>query len=196
MSKNSKIALIIIAIVIVLCICACVAGAIILRTTGKVMEENLVLDDPQKAQSVAQSILDYDLPAGYQEEGAMDMGFMKMVMIVDQSSSYGPLIMIAEMPSGMGIDETVMRQQIEQSMQRSMGYSNFNVKLVDEQVRTIRGDEVTFFEYAGTDGSGNQVKQLVSEFFEGENGTVMLMIVGDDSNWDQAEIDAFLDSIH
>ena len=196
MSKNSKIALIIIAIVIVLCICACVAGAIILRTTGKVMEENLVLDDPQKAQSVAQSILDYDLPAGYQEEGAMDMGFMKMVMIVDQSSSYGPLIMIAEMPSGMGIDETVMRQQIEQSMQRSMGYSNFNVKLVDEQVRTIRGDEVTFFEYAGTDGSGNQVKQLVSEFFEGENGIVMLMIVGDDSNWDQAEIDAFLDSIH
>jgi hypothetical protein len=196
MSKNSKIALIIIAIVIVLCICACVAGAIILRTTGKVMEENLVLDDPQKAQSVAQSILDYDLPAGYQEEGAMDMGFMKMVMIVDQSSSYGPLIMIAEMPSGMGIDETVMRQQIEQSMQRSMGYSNFNVKLVDEQVRTIRGGEVTFFEYAGTDGSGNQVKQLVSEFFEGENGTVMLMIVGDDSNWDQAEIDAFLDSIH
>ena len=196
MSKNSKIAMIIIAIVIVLCICACVAGAIILRTTGKVMEENLVLDDPQKAQSVAQSILDYDLPAGYQEEGAMDMGFMKMVMIVDQSSSYGPLIMIAEMPSGMGIDETVMRQQIEQSMQRSMGYSNFNVKLVDEQVRTIRGDEVTFFEYAGTDGSGNQVKQLVSEFFEGENGIVMLMIVGDDSNWDQAEIDAFLDSIH
>jgi hypothetical protein len=196
MSKNSKIALIIIAIVIVLCICACVAGAIILRTTGKVMEENLVLDDPQKAQSVAQSILDYDLPAGYQEEGAMDMGFMKMVMIVDQSSSYGPLIMIAEMPSGMGIDETVMRQQIEQSMQRSMGYSNFNVKLVDEQVHTIRGDEVTFFEYAGTDGSGNQVKQLVSEFFGGENGTVMLMIIGDDSNWDQAEIDAFLDSIH
>jgi len=195
MSKNSKIALIIIAVVIVLCICACVVGAIILRTTSKVMEDNLVLDDPQKAQSVAQSILDYDLPAGYQEEGAVDMGIMKMVMIVDQSSTYGPLIMIAEMPSGIGIDEAMMRQQIEQSMQRSMGYSNFNVKLVDEQVRTILGEEVTFFEYAGTDGSSNQVKQLVSEFFEGKNGTVMLMIVGNESNWDQAEIDTFLDSI-
>ena len=195
MSKNAKIALIIIAVVMLLCICACVAGYIILQTTGKVLEESFVMDNPAEAEQLAQSILDYDLPAGYQEEGAFNMGFMKMVMITDQSAGFGPLIMIAEMPAGMGIDEDVMRQQIEQSMQRSMGNRNFNVELVDEQVRTIRGEDVTFYVYAGTDSSGNQVKQLVSELFDGKNGTIMLMIVGNESGWDQTEIDTFLDSI-
>jgi uncharacterized protein YneF (UPF0154 family) len=192
MSKNTKIVLIVV-VIVALCICVCAGGYIALQTTGKFLGESLV-DNPEEAQSLAQSMLDYDRPAGYQEEGAVDFGFMKMVMIVDSSGS-GPLIMMAEMPSGMGIDEDQMRQQIEQSMQRSMGNRNFSVELVDEQVRTIRGADVTFFIYTGTDSSGTQVKQVVSELFEGKNGLIMLMIMGNEIGWNQAEIDAFLDSV-
>jgi len=195
MSKNAKIAIGVVIAIVVLCGCVCVAGFIVLQTTGKVLEESVVMDNPQESRDLAQSMLDYDLPPGYQEQGAFNVGFMKMVMITDSSGIFSPFIMIAEMPSGLGVDEDLMRQQIEQSMQRSMGNRNFSVELVDEQDRTIRGQDVTMFVYAGTDSNGNQIKQVVSELFEGKNGSIMLMVVGEESGWNQTEIDAFLDSI-
>ncbi len=195
MSKNTKIAVGIILVIIILCGCICVIGFIFLQTTEKVLEESVIVDNPQESKDLAQSMLDYDLPPGYQEGGAFNVGFMKMVMLTDSSAMLSPFIMIAEMPSGLGVDEDVMRQQIEQSMQRSFGSQNFSVELVDVQTRTIRGQEVTLYHYAGTDSNGNQVKQVVSELFDGKNGTVMLMIIGNESGWNQATIDAFLDSI-
>jgi hypothetical protein len=195
MSKNTKIVLGIVVAVVILCFCVCVSGYIFLRTTGKVLEESFVMDDPQEAQDLAQSIVDYDLPPGYQEEGAFNMGIMKVVMIGDSSASDSPFIMIAEMPSGGGFDEEEMQRQLEQTMQQSMGNRNFNVQLVDEQTRTIRGDEVSLLFFEGTDNSGIQVKQIISELFQGKNGSVMFMIIGSESGWDQSEIDAFIDSI-
>jgi len=195
MSKNAKIVLGIVIVILILCSCVCIVGFIGLQTTGKVLEESVVMDNPQESRDLAQSMLDYVLPSGYQEEGAFNMGIMKMVMISDSSASFGPLIIIAEMPSGLGIDADQMRQQIELGMQRSIGNRNFDVELEDEQSRTIRGQDVTIYVYTGTDGNGTRIKQVVSELFDGKNGSVMLMIMGQESGWDQAEIDAFLDSI-
>lgn len=196
MSKNAKIILGIVTVILILCGCVCVVGYIVLQTTGKVLEESVVMDNPQESRDLAQSMLDYALPSGYQEEGAFNMGIMKMVMISDSSANFGPLIIIAEMPSGLGIDEDQMRQQIELGMQRSIGNRNFNIELEDEQSRSIRGQDVTIYVYAGTDSNGTRIKQIVSEPFDGKNGSIMLMIMGEVSGWKQNEIDAFLDSIH
>lgn len=195
MSRNAKIALVIVAAIVVLCLCVCIGGYIFFSTTGKVLEEALVMDDPQEAQELARSIVDYDLPPGFQEQGALNMGIMKIVMIGNSSTGFGSLILIAEMPTGGGFDEQEMQRQLELSMQRSMGDRNFDVQLVDEQTRTIRGQEVDLLIFEGTDSTGTQVRQIISELFEGKNGMVMLMVIGAESSWNQSEIDTFIDSI-
>ena len=76
-----------------------------------------------------------------------------------------------------------------------MGNQKFEMIFVGEETATIRGQEVTLFNYEGTSDQGTAMKQVVSSVFEGKNGSVMLMIFGADAGWDQATVEAFLSSI-
>ena len=69
MSKNAKVALGIVIGIAVLCICICVGGWLALRITGAALEESVILDNPEQAATLARSIVDYDLPAGYEVTG-------------------------------------------------------------------------------------------------------------------------------
>lgn len=199
MSKNKKVIVGVIAGAIALCICICVGGWIALKISGKVLQETMVKDTPEEAAATAKEIIDYELPLGYQEEMAMNMGFMQMVAIMDSQSAdvknARPQIIIASMSPNIEADEEEIRLQIQLSMQKSSNRQGYDVKLVEEQEVTIRGQQVNLMIYEGTDESGSPIKQIVSGLFDGKKSKVMLFIMGQESSWNQEEIDLFISSI-
>ena len=199
MSKNTKIVLGIVGGVTALCVCICVGGWIALKISGKVLQETIVQDTPEEAAATAKEIIDYKLPTGYQEQMAMNMGFIQMITIADTQSTdtenARPLIMIASMSSDIEADEEELRLQIQLSMQRSSNRQGYEMKLVEEQEVTISEQQVNLMIYEGVDEKGNPIKQIVSGLFDGKNSKVMLFIMGQESNWNQEEIDTFIASI-
>ena len=199
MSKNTKIVLGIVGGVTALCVCICVGGWIALKISGKVLQETMVQDTPEEAAATAKEIIDYKLPTGYQEQMAMNMGFIQMITIADTQSTdtenARPLIMIASMSSDIEADEEELRLQIQLSMQRSSNRQGYEMKLVEEQEVTISEQQVNLMIYEGVDEKGNPIKQIVSGLFDGKNSKVMLFIMGQESNWNQEEIDTFIASI-
>jgi len=199
MSKNSKIIIGVIGGILVVILCACIGVWIFLQTTGKVIQETVMVDNPAEASALARSMIDYDLPPAYKEEMAINFLFMKMVMIAkDSAEANNPsqtVIMIAEMPFSDEVDEEQMRLQIQSQMKQTMQRQAWNVEFVGEKEITIRGQDVTLLFYEGVDETGEKVKQVVSSLFEGKNGQVMIWIAGSESGWDQSAIDYFVRSI-
>jgi len=194
--KNTKIALGVVIGLVLLCCCLCVGGYAILQFGGAALFERMLVEDPGEASSLAQEMVDYDLPPGYTESNALNMGFFKLAMITKASDGTRPILMLLEMPSSMAVDEEQMLLQLQQAMAASMGRQGFTMTLVDRGQTTIRGQEVDLLLYEGTDEDGTAMKQLVTGFFDGKQGQVMVVAIGPEDGWSQTEVDAFLRSIN
>jgi hypothetical protein len=200
MSRNTKIILGIVGGLILLCICAVVGGLVALRYGGEAIARNLTTDDPAAAAAAAGEMVDYTLPAGYQEQASVNILVGQMVMIHDgtnlEDTSGRPVILFLQLsiPSGT-VDPDQMRAQMQQSMRQSMQRNDFELQLVDQQDTTIRGQDVTLFIYEGENGDGLRIRQVMSDMFEGKSGSLFLLMTGAVDAWDQAEIDAFISSI-
>ena len=160
------------------CLCAVGVAALLFTRIGQQFKEGMKTD-PESAAKAAHEIADYELPPGYQEQVAMDLFVYSLVMIgpdTTTSSSTGskPFIMLAQFQAG----------------QRGA-----TMKVVETKTMTIRGVETEVIIYEGTDENGNTLRQLITTF-PGKDGTAMLMIMGSPENWDQEEIDTFIESIH
>lgn len=200
MNKNTKLVARILAGLLVLCICTCSGGWGALKIAGRMIQNAVIIDAPEEAALATRNMIDYELPAGYKEEGVINMGFVKMAFINDTTSdseeeTARPVFMIAAMPSDMPIDEEEIRLQIQLSVKKSARNHDYDLKLVDEQQTTIRGQEVSLLIYEGTDSTGTPMRQVVSGVFKGKTDMIMLLIIGVQSNWDQNEIDTFIKSI-
>ena len=178
------------------CLCAVGVAVFLFARVGQQIQKG-VKTDPASAAKAAHTIADYELPAGYKEQAAMEIFGYTMVMIGTDSMSYPsgkPLIMLAQFQIG-ATDQKQMEEQIRKSFEQQSGQQSSNMKVVDTKTVTIRGQEVQVITYEGTDENGNAVRQLITTF-PGKGGTAMLMIMGDPEHWNQEEIDAFVASIH
>lgn len=196
MSKNTKVALGVVIGLVLLCCCTCVGGVLAFQLGGAALFEQILVEDPSQASSLAQEMVDYDLPPGYAESNALNMSIFKLVMITKASDGSRPILMLLEMPSSMAVDEEQMLLQLQQAMAASMGRQGFTMTLVDRGRTTIRGQEVDLLLYEGTDEDGAAMKQLVSGFFDGKQGQVMVVAIGPEDGWSQTEVDAFIRSIN
>ena len=179
---------------LVFCLCAVVALVFVFGRVGQQVKQGMKTDPASAAQS-AHAIADYELPAGYQEQMAMDLIVYTMVIIAPPSgpSSDQPVIMLAQFKAGA--NQQQMEQQMRQSFEQQSGQRGFQMKVVDTRKMTIRGEEVEVITYEGTSDSGNTMRQVIT-VFPGKGGTAMLMIMGDAQHWDKEEIDKFIESIH
>lgn len=178
------------------CLCAVVVAGYLFIQMGRQVREGMKTD-PESAAKAAHTIMDYELPPGYQEKVAMDFFVYTLVMIGPETSSSrsGPLIMLAQFDM-IGTNQQQMEQQIRQSFEQQSGQRGINMKVVEVKKMTIRGQEdveVTILE--GSDEKGFVMRQLLTSF-PGKNGTVMLMIMGPVEFWDEGAIDDFIQSIH
>jgi hypothetical protein len=86
MSRTTKIVLGVVGGLLSLCCLAVVAFVVIVPRVAENFVENNVTDDTEKAAEVGQSILDYDLPAGLHEEGAMSLVGIRTVFMTSDVS--------------------------------------------------------------------------------------------------------------
>lgn len=198
MSRNNKIILGVAAGVLVACLCLAVGGLFAFSQVAGIVGNMMTSNDPAAASAAGQSMLDYTLPAGYSEQASFDIAFMKMVMAGEgalESGSLRPVIFIVEIGPEANLDEDELLRQMQLGLRRSFSWQNLDLQLVDQRTMTLKGREVSLLYYEGADGEGNRFKQITSGLFPGKNGLIMLWMLGPEQGWDQAEIDAFLQSI-
>lgn len=196
---NQKTIIIIVAVVLVLCLCGCVVGYLALRIGGQAVTENMVVSDPEEVGAAAGEIAEYDLPAGYKEEGVVNFLVGKMVMISPEGegAAQTPVIMLMQLSVPVeGMDAEQMSKQMQESMERSLSQQDVQFEYVESQTLQINGQEVTLQIFEGATSDGDTIRQAYTNFFTGRSGTLMAMVIGTTTNWDQAEIEAFLQSIH
>ncbi|MFT3892384.1 MAG: hypothetical protein QM730_12180 [Anaerolineales bacterium] len=178
------------------CLCAVAVAVFMFYRVGKQVADS-TQTNPAEAAKAAHEIVDsYELPAGYQERMAMNIMFYSFVMIGpdDTGSADGPIIMLAQFASGAGVSQEQMEQQLRQSFEQQAGNRGMDMHLVEAKKMTIRGNKSEVSIYEGTDQNGTTVRQLIASF-PGKGGTAMLMIMGDAQDWDQTEVDDFINSI-
>jgi hypothetical protein len=177
------------------CLCAVVAATFTFYKVGQRVQDGMKTD-PESASQAAHAIVDYELPAGYQEQMSMDLMIYTFVMIgpEPQNSRSGPLIMLARF-NEMGANREEMERQIQQSFEQQSGLRGLAMKIVDVRKVTIRGDEVDVTTFEGKDDNGLVMRQLVTTF-PAKNGTGMLMVMGPAQYWDEGVIDQFVESLH
>jgi hypothetical protein len=172
------------------CLCALGVAAFVVVRAGQKVQEGFKTD-PAAAAEAAHAIADYELPAGYQEQMAMDL-FVYSMVVIDSDSPGKPMIMLAQFQAGA--DQEQMEQQIRQSFEQQSGRRGMTMTVVEVKEMTIRGAEAEVTIYEGTDENGTTLRQLVTTF-PGKGGTAMLMIMGSPEYWDQDEIDTFIESM-
>lgn len=146
------------------------------------------------------------VPPGY--EGMMGMkipGVFEMAIVIPQGmrqqtqqNNLPLMIMICTIPPGQSPDQ--MKLQMQQAMnQQGGGNANTQIKVEAEQQLTVkvRGQDVTVNELVGADQNGVKMKQQVMIVPRSATSTdqVLLMFMGKADVFDQAAVDAFINSI-
>jgi hypothetical protein len=198
MNKTTKIILGVLAGVCFICLVLCIVGYFGLGVLGKSFMNSTLIEDPQKIRAIASDMVDYELPAAYREQMVMNMVFMKMLFLAPENMDLnGPAIVIAQVSSNLGgMSEEQMQAQVQQNAEQNFNRDGASAHLVDQHFVAIRNQDVMLYVYEGVDKNGIPIRENITTFFEGKNGKLMLMIMGYIEAWNQADIDAFISSIH
>jgi hypothetical protein len=191
MSRNTKIVVGIIAGILGVCCLIAIVAALVLPRVFENFAENV--DDPAAAAEVAGEIVDYDLPSGYDEQGAMNFLGFRMAFFTGPAEQ--SMIMLAEFPASLAGDEEQMQQQMRDAFASQTGAQNANLEFVGSEDVIINGQEIALGTYEGTDDQGNTVRQILGVFETKSGSPGMLMIFGRQDNWDENGINRFLDSL-
>ncbi len=191
MSRNTKIVIGIIGGILGVCCLIAIVAVLVLPRMVERFAANI--DDPAEAAKVAESIIDYELPAGFEEQGAMNLLGFRMAFI--SGSNEQSMIMLAEFPATLAQDEEQMQQQMRDAFANQTGRQNVSLEFVGSEDVVINGVETTLGTYEGTDSQGNNLRQIVGVFEAKSGSPGMLMILGDKDNWDEGGISRFLDSL-
>jgi hypothetical protein len=191
MSRNTKIVVGIIAGILGICCLIAIVAAVVLPRMFANFAEGV--DDPAAAAEVAESIVDYDLPSGYEEQGAMNLFGFRMAFISAQDEN--SMIMLAEFPAALAGEEEQMQQQMQDAFANQSGSQNVSLEFVGSEDVTINGADATLATYEGTDDQGNRLRQIIGVFQTKNGNPGMLMIFGIRTNWDEGGISRFLNSL-
>jgi hypothetical protein len=177
-----------------LCICACGIGILALNVFGKQLGQQIEnSSDPAQIEAVKSQIASYDIPAGYSEQMALDLGMYRMLALVS-SNPAKPMIMLMGYNQSLGANDQQMQEQLQRSFEQQLGTPGMTWRTIEERTMTIRGQEVIMVVREGQTENGAAMRQMMTAF-EGEHGTVLVMAQGLASAWDQDMLDEFLASI-
>ncbi len=188
--QNRKLTIGIAVFVTFFCCLSAVLGVVVMGNLGRSAMRNIMITDSRQAAAIGHQILDYDLPAGYAERLASNVGY-KMVAISRQGG--GMVIMLMQFPE-MGMSRDEMEKQMQRSMAQQGSGSGITWGPPTERTLVIKGRETVLTARTGTDNRGALQRQETATT-QGKGGVVMIMVMGDDATWDGASLDAFLTSI-
>jgi hypothetical protein len=194
MSKTTKTILIVLGIIV---LCCCVVGIggyfYIQNFITNLNFDEYIVTDPFQIEQAAKEIAEYNLPAGYEESYSMDFfGFFQGVFITNETK--GILISMIQLNSSLASGMEGYEEQFQESFLEQYQMDDINLNLVEQRTVMIRGKEETVQVFEGSDNEGSNYTQWVTTF-EGNNGTVVVVILGNANNWNDAEVESFLTSI-
>ncbi|MEM7335508.1 MAG: hypothetical protein AAF490_25740 [Chloroflexota bacterium] len=192
MSQTTKIVLGVVAVLLVLCCGITIVGGFIFQRTVTSAAEGF--DDPAVAQETAAEIVDYTLPAGFQEEGTMSIIGIDMVFISNNSAD--SLIMLMSFPQLFAGNEEQMQQQMEDSINENFGDENINFSYVESRDVVINDQNVTVNIFEGTNENGVNFRQATAIFETDSGKPAMFMVMSPNSQWDSSDLDGFIDSLN
>ena len=198
MSNTAKIILGILAVLGLCCIVSLVALWAGGTWLGSQVEQGMT-QDPAEAASKGQDIVNYDLPAGFSEVGAMDfLGVMEMVFITPGGVSENQadtVILLARfsIPGMSESDTDQMQEQMQQGFAGGNSSGGVSFTQVDSREITINGQPSTLTISEG-ESDGEVVRQAAAGFVS-DGKPAMVMIMGPADEWDDDAINEFLASL-
>jgi hypothetical protein len=194
MSRDRKIILSIILGLLGVCLC-CVCAGLVMSTVGlgqmtDYLEKNMN-EDPQAVATAGAQLATFDLPEGYHP--MMSTNIIGINMVSYQGPEPDSIIMLMQYPAYAGLSQEQMQEQMQMAL-RSQSFNFGPMTVVDQVETTIKDQPATLIISQAEDTQNGRMRQVVTTF-EGNNGVVMLMIMGREGNWNQDAVDAFLASI-
>ena len=194
MNKTLKIILGIVVVISVLCL----AFSLTLLFGSQMGLDQFVGKNPEKARGIGHSILDYDLPAGYNEKGGRDLGVIKMVVITPrgQEPQYlnQNMIIISTYPAALGLSKDQFRDELRLALLRS-AKNVTTLELVRNATTLVKGQELDFAVYESFGEYDDPARIIVSEVFTGNFDDIVILFAGPTNSWDQQMVNDFLASI-
>ncbi len=192
MSRNTKIAIGILAGLLVICMCLGAGAVLALRSFGKAITQSIKTNPTDIAQ-IASGIAKFDTPPGYTVNAMSILGID--MLVVAPSFPGKPIFMMMQYPANKNFDSDQFQKQIEQSVGQQYFGQGMTFRNLGQTAAYFRGQRVNLVIMEGTSNTG---KTIIEEMgaFQGDNGSVILSIMGDRATWDQATVDTFLHSIH
>ena len=147
--------------------------------------------DPVQATETVRTLIDFDLPPGYQPEKILKL-WAGAVIIVSQVHP-SDLIYISQAPDGILANDE-WRTTFEERGAHEIADQFYDAQTISTQTAMIGGQATTLRLLEGTDKNGQAVKQLAC-MFTGKSGDILLVMVASHATWDQTMVDNFLNSI-
>lgn len=173
-----------------LCLCLVIAGVVMFTQGSKLLQQSMN-QDPAKTTRVAESIADFELPAQYQASYSMSLFGMNVAAFQNEAKEMN--IVLFQFPENSGMTPEQMETQMRETMSGQLG-PNTKLEKISQQEVVIRGQPAILTTYEGNASDGTQIKQVIGAF-QGKSGTAFLMVVGNQSDWDQQGFEEFIASL-
>lgn len=189
MNRTTKIIVGVIAGVLILCFGCAMSGILLFNISSRTIERSIQTSSGSVTE-IGSDIAEYDLPAGFGEGYAAQAADFSMVAYLGKDGHSH--IYFLQLPAYLNLDEAEIRQRMQQAQES--GDLPEELKVVETQTGVIRGQEIELVVSEGNNHEGQSYRQ-VSGVFRGKGGQAMVVFEAPVEAWDQAMVDAFLDSI-
>jgi hypothetical protein len=191
MNNTLKVVLGFLAGAVLSCVAIAVLGFVFFGAVTRSVLRN-VQASPGEAEQVAQEIADFTIPDGYAPVVASRFAHFELV------GYNGPdgrsHIYLFQLPPAIHVDQAELERQFQNSAGNPGQANGREMKVIEEQAVTIRGEATTLVISEGTNGSG-QLYRSANAVFTGKDGQALLSFSGLTTTWDQATIDSFIASM-
>ena len=193
-SKTSRTILIILGILMLCCCVVAGGGFLVVRNLMQGLSSGeIMVNDPTQILQVSGEVAEYKLPSGFEEEYVMD--FLNVVQgVFITNPTQGAMIMMIQLNDSIFSGLEDYQDQFMDSFLQQYQLESISFSPSGERIVEIRGQQSTVKVFEGSDADGYSYIQWVASF-QGQNGTVMVVIIGNSVTWNDAEMESFLTSI-
>jgi len=174
-----------------LCLVIVVLGLVLFNATTRSVISG-VQAEPGEAASVAAQIADFALPEGY--TSAVATQFAPLEVVGYNGPDGHSHIYLIQLPPGVRVDQAARESQLQSSAGDQGSQYGPDMRIIEQQPVTIRGQATTLVVSEGTNGEGRSIRSA-NAAFEGKDGQALLSISGSTDGWDAAMVEAFIDSM-
>ncbi len=165
--------------------------ALVLRPAGWAIGQSLDRGALEVGRT-ARQIADFELPAGYQAEFALDLMGMELAGYTGPCA--GCHLYLVQAPQYLNLSAADLNQQFAAAGVMVADGPRRQVRIVEQYQAEVRGQEVLVSISEGVNGSGKAYRSLTA-VFEGKGGPALVNLSAPLEDWDQAAADAFLASL-